>query len=221
MKTILIVLLIIFVVYVCVCISIRSYNPVFLSNNKKQKLYEGMQKTDQILKNNKIPYFAICGTLLGVIRDKEIIPWDDDIDIGILKEDMDKFNSINFSNYNLSSHPASLENIGKIYIDKDTYIDIFVFEKKNDIYQYTGESARKAWPNEYFKIEELFPLQTYKFGPITISGPNQFEPYANRAWGNWKKPIFKTVKILLYPFDFGRIYLTKKYNPISDFNFSK
>lgn len=218
MNIVLILFLFLILVYAITVIVIRSHNPVFLSENKKQMLYEGMKTTDQILRNENVPYFAICGTLLGVIRDREIIPWDDDIDIGILKEDMDKFNSIDFTKYNLSSYPASLENIGKIYTDNDksTYIDVFVFEKNGDVYQYTGESARKAWPNEYFKSEELFPLRYYQFGNISIAGPNKFEPYANRAWGNWRKPIFKPVKIIAYPLDFGWIYLTKKYKPLSD-----
>lgn len=206
--------------YLLVCLIYRHFFPVFLKDEHKRILYEGMNKVHNILKENDIPYFAICGTLLGAIRDKEIIPWDDDIDIGIFEGDMDKFNNIDFDYYGYEMKPVLRSGIGKIYITDKCYIDIFAFENvklnNNSVYQYVHESARKAWPKEYFKVEEMFPLKMYKFGDIEISGPNKFEPYAKRVWGKWKKPVFKIPKIFIYPFDFGRIYLTKKYKPLKD-----
>ena len=44
----------------------------------------------RLLNNEKISYWVSNGTLLGLIRDKKLIPWDHDIDIGIFRKDISK-----------------------------------------------------------------------------------------------------------------------------------
>ncbi len=56
-----------------------------------QKLELGvLNYINDVCKKNNIDYFAISGTLLGAIRHNGFIPWDDDIDIALTRENYEK-----------------------------------------------------------------------------------------------------------------------------------
>lgn len=55
---------------------------------------EMLKKLDTICCRHGIKYWVMWGTALGAVRHKGFIPWDDDVDVGMLRSDYDKFRAV-------------------------------------------------------------------------------------------------------------------------------
>lgn len=44
-----------------------------------------------VCEKHNLPYFALFGTAIGAVRHEGFIPWDDDIDVGMLRSDFNRF----------------------------------------------------------------------------------------------------------------------------------
>mgnify|MGYP001025579417 CR=1 FL=1 len=58
------------------------------------KLLELLKFTDGVCKAESIKYSLIGGTMLGAVRHCGFIPWDDDADIGMMRDDLNKFKAV-------------------------------------------------------------------------------------------------------------------------------
>jgi phosphorylcholine metabolism protein LicD len=145
-----------------------------------------------ILDNNDIPHWVYFGTLLGAVRHKGFIPWDDDWDIKIRFGDINKLKSAFEDNkqYKLK------------YLDRDScfikvfpidainmgvpFIDIF-FDIEKDDKQGSCEfqNCLETCTNINIDKTDIFPLNKAIFEDIWVYIPNKPDKLLTLKYGNY------------------------------------
>ncbi|HBC6052161.1 TPA: LicD family protein [Proteus mirabilis] len=76
---------------------------------KQLKMLKGLIEIHRICQLHNINYWLDAGTLLGAVRHSGFIPWDDDIDICMFRDDYNKF--INIAKYELNTNDFFLQTV--------------------------------------------------------------------------------------------------------------
>lgn len=174
----------------------QTKEDIYLSPEDSYSLYKLFYEASQLLEKNGIVYWIIGGTFLGAVRSGGIIKWDDDIDIMIPHEYKDKLYKLYRDNDTLRIYN------GNNFCDKILYrnnenndrifIDVFYASPNllngKIIFEHNSLLCIYTWPNEYYYLNDLFPLRKYKFGAYEVYGPNKYSEYMERKFSkNWNK----------------------------------
>lgn len=119
----------------------------YLNEHQKTAVY-ALEELDRICKKYDINYYLLAGSALGAVRHEGMIPWDDDIDVGLVYKEWIRLKKIlpeeikspyEYCDYDQDKTFPRM--FGKILCDKRSCIDLFLLAKWTD----RNLSARIHW----------------------------------------------------------------------------
>jgi len=104
-------------------------------NEIKQIELKLLKEFDYFCRSNNLSYFLFYGTLLGAIRHKGFIPWDDDVDVAMPREDYETFLKLAADNTYFSIiHSKMNKKYGELYAK--IYDNTTVIQNKRDLFDF-------------------------------------------------------------------------------------
>lgn len=155
---------------------------------------------DRICRKHDIKYILDGGTMLGAIRHKGFIPWDDDLDIAMLREDYDRF--VDICKTELKPEYFLEDN----YVEKDYPYDFAKMKKNNTRYVEHGNETKDIHQGVYV---DIFPIDNVHLKTFRWQG-RVFSMFRRARWRkiakrtlsheDWKKSEQRIITRVAIPF---------------------
>jgi hypothetical protein len=178
----------------------------------KTHLYEekeGLKAIAALLKKHRIPFWLDCGTCLGAYRYGGSIPWDNDVDLAILRPDfLNAYKALlhldpalyHVQDWSGRDRPMSYL---KVYVKKThTLIDIYTFHIDSEakkIHYLIGHENSIFLPDSWRErersctkpslIHEVFPLKLARFEDTFLPVPRDTKKYLQLRYGENIEPV--------------------------------
>lgn len=164
-----------------------SYPHLILSPQQLKTTKELLVTFNDFCRKKHITYFAVGGTLLGAIRNGGMMPFDDDIDLGILEKDEASLLTLNDPVYYLQKMKDPW-NFGYKFRKKNSsiFLDIFIYEERIPGFY---KIRNNLWPRESIYESEIYPLQLKRFSNMQIPIFRDYMSFLNRSYPGWQKQI--------------------------------
>ena len=145
--------------------------------------YKLLFEVDDIMNRLEVKYWLTNGTALGLVRDNQLIPWDDDIDIDVYSEDLvPKFRDMVMLLVNKGFVCRVVERgpISKVSAYKENFkISIGGILLDGD----HRRAKSCAYPKEYYENSV-----SYKIADRLFNIPGPVDEYLSYLYKDWKVP---------------------------------
>lgn len=161
-------------------------------------LVEILDEFVRICDKNNLEYFLYGGTLLGAVRHKGFIPWDDDLDVAMLRDDYEKF--LEIAPYELKEKFI----IDNYHTNKKCYLNFTKIRNKNTVFvqdfQQSLGGENGIWI-DIFPLDGIDNLNIFQVIKIkTVKFIRSIEHYKSNIFlGNNKILLKKILAICIKP----------------------
>jgi len=175
----------------------------------QRKMTHMLKVFDKICRKHNLKYWCTSGTLIGVLRHKGWIPWDADLDVAMLEEDIEIFKNVSKdelklnnlwlqdketdSNYThthtkireLSSCYLNCQD--GLYMHNGLQLDIFPYKYNKELNRLN--SFVKFRDLKDYDYDLIFPRKEAYFENIKVYIPNKFKEYSKLNWTDYPPPM--------------------------------
>ena len=144
----------------------KQYEPETLKKVHRVDL-ELLEVLVDLCNRHNIPCFAVYGTILGALRHKSFIPWDDDVDVGVMRKDYDRLIKL------IREELSDKYNVVNPLIDNNYACTVTHFEKKGTRFV---TSYNLNLDREFGICIDIFPFDNVADNPAAA------KHQANKAW---------------------------------------
>lgn len=179
-----------------------------------------LKYVDQVCRENSIEYFIGFGTLIGAVRHKGYIPWDDDIDICMKRSEYNRFIQImstksDYRIISMETDPDYSFTFARVS-DKNTYLKLKAMREIHNLGVFVDifpidvapdKEARSEWFEEFCRLKHKVNL--------TIPSSAKYNDYSLKTMSKILKRLPLRVLYGTRHFNEYRMALTKwvtKYN---------
>lgn len=193
-----------------------KYNPEGSALRRDQlELFKMLKVVEKICVENNIQWWLSSGTLLGAARHKGFIPWDDDMDIVLLRKDykrlekiLCKYESEEFVFHCTKTDVDYVNNFGK-------------FRKRKGVIQSSSHRyAYYKWKGigfDIFSIEKTNFFAAYVANQL-YSRMQRWTLYIDQDW--LRKPMIRAIELLNFGFFCPILRLIGLINPHNEYHYT-
>lgn len=192
-------------------ICMQKKNPITLTNRNLAEARNILLSVTNLLESKNIPYHLEGGTLLGIVRDRDLLPWDNDLDISIPLEYAHEIKNLKFQflcrGFKISVR-KSKKHVGPITVgqysvfkikpllsyivhwfvpnpDKQfVVLDIFVKVKDESFTYWQAKEKVMRVENKFYESHD-----TVLFHGHELKAPNHHKAYLTSKYGDWTIPV--------------------------------
>ena len=159
----------------------KKHDVAFDSQSEQQAVHF-MHENISIMQRVGISFWVEGGTLLGALRDQKLIPWDHDLDFGMIFESEKQMKSL-------------IRNLRRRF-----YVSVKDFPKTNQIWQLGNYRVLKIYPRKHLIFKDKLCLDLFIYYEDTL--PDSQEPvYKYVVWNRnayHRKEFLETRESLLF-----------------------